>query len=120
MGSKENKKSSRTWSTPMSEFGEPFAELQRLKGHALEILEHGKTWVDEVGAVCPTENARTILEENSNRLKHDQFNLVVVGEFSSGKSYFINVLLNRITRTTTRSGKPKVTGMLPDRLSPTT
>lgn len=104
----------------MSEFGRPFAELQRLKDRALEILEHGKTWVDEVGAVCPTENARAILEENSNRLKHDQFNLVVVGEFSSGKSYFINVLLDRIIATKTKNGKPKVKGMLPDRLSPTT
>jgi GTPase SAR1 family protein len=120
MGSKEDKKSSRTWSTPLSEFGDPFAELQRLKGRALEILEHGKTWVDEVSAVCPTGNAPVTLKENSSRLKHDQFNLVVVGEFSSGKSYFINVLLNKIDNTTTQSGKPKITGMLPDRLSPTT
>lgn len=57
------------------------------------------------------------LREVVERLVNDEFNVVVAGEFSSGKSFLINVMLGAYE---VDSQKGKVRGLLPDRISPTT
>jgi hypothetical protein len=67
--------------------------------------------------VMPIKDGWEVLPDVARRVLEEQFNLVVAGEFSSGKSFFINVLLDAYDIDST---KEKVRGLLPDRISPTT
>ncbi len=97
-----------------------FEVYRQAKEHTLDLLGKSHDWLSRVGQTCVVSDAADILAQNIRRVNEDTFNLVVVGEFSSGKSYFINVLLDKIKRKETKRGKFKVVGMLPTRLSPTT
>lgn len=97
-----------------------FRVYKQAKERTLDLLGKSRDWLSRVGQTCAVDDTMDMLEQNIRRVNEDIFNLVVVGEFSSGKSYFINVLLDKIRKKETKSGKPKVIGMLPTRLSPTT
>lgn len=97
-----------------------FERYDRSKHSALELFERCREWVVDTGAICPSSRIISSMDDKMKRLSADRFNLVIVGEFSSGKSYFINVLLDRVFRTKMKSGKFKVRGMLPDKISPAT
>ncbi|MHB1459193.1 MAG: dynamin family protein, partial [Armatimonadota bacterium] len=97
-----------------------FGRYDRSKESALELFVQCRKWVANTETICPNPGIINSIDDKIRRLSEDRFNLVVVGEFSSGKSFFINVLLDRIYRTQMKSGKYKVRGMLPDKVSPTT
>lgn len=94
-----------------------FADYQQAKADVLVLLHQVRDFLKEYATVAPeTENKWKPLSDSIERLQQEQFNLVVAGEFSSGKSFLINVLIGAYR--VDQNGK--VRGLLPDRISPTT
>lgn len=99
---------------------EMFEFYKQAKKRTWQLLSRSHDWLTKVNRICNIGDTEATLLENKRRIIEDEFHLVVVGEFSSGKSYFINVLLDKIQAKEVKGGKFKVTGLLPTRLSPTT
>lgn len=95
-----------------------FADYQLLKKEVIEVLQQTCDFLRRLdGDLNGAPQRYAVLLESIQRLRQDDFNLVVAGEFSSGKSSLINVLIGAY-RVDTEKGK--VRGLLPDRISPTT
>ena len=102
------------------------------KAKTITLLEECAQWLNDTETVwneiCEVKTdiryytRIQALNERIQTLRDNKFKLVVVGEFSSGKSYFINVLLNLMkpVEISPNSGNYKAKGLLPDRVSPTT
>lgn len=72
-----------------------------------EIVNECYSNVLEIAKELKNENLITTIEQSIGNLKQDNFNMVIVGEFSRGKSTFINALLGK--RILPASTKPTTT-----------
>lgn len=95
-----------------------FVDYQQAKEKVLETLQQACNFFRKCAPYLNAASQRCeVLAESIQRLRKDVFNLVVAGEFSSGKSFLINVLIDAYH---VDADKGKVRGLLPDRVSPTT
>ena len=72
-----------------------------------EVINRCYYNIMEIAQELKNENLGTSVEQSIESLKQDSFNMVIVGEFSRGKSTFINALLGK--RILPSSTKPTTT-----------
>lgn len=66
-----------------------FAEYNRIKEELLSLLEESKQYFQNVGDLKQAE----ALGGNAEAIRSGEFEVVVVGEFSAGKSTFLNAMM---------------------------
>ena len=59
-----------------------------------EVINRCYYNIMEIAQELKNENLGTSVEQSIESLKQDSFNMVIVGEFSRGKSTFINAFAN--------------------------